>query len=172
MSTGDTSGYQLLKGCVPVLQLDSKGRLPLGAKFKQVLGDRAIMFKDEHPCFNIYPTERFSEYEARLRKLAETNGTAQLPHYAHGALRDYLREVYSFYAEVDVDDQCRITVPKYLRDTGLLEGPLTLRSTGYFLEIWRIEDLGKYLQEKRTSEMWGGAEGWPQSPASPPAPLD
>jgi len=159
----------MLKGCVPVLQLDTKGRLPIGAKFKDVLGDRAIIFKDDHPCFNVYPLKRFRDYEAHLRKLAEANGDARLPHYAYGPLRDYLREVYSYFAEVDVDDQCRITVPKYLRDTGLLEGPLTLRSTGYYLEIWRIEDLGKYLAERKASRLPpDGIGGSFVHPAPPP----
>ena len=138
----------MLEGSVPDVRLDAKGRLQLGAKFKTVLGDRAIMFKDDHPCLNIFPVERFREYESRLQVMAEANGTTHLPRFSGGWLRDYLREVYSHYAEVDVDDQGRITVPKFLRDTALLEGPLTVKSTGYFLEIWRIEDLGKYKAER------------------------
>jgi len=118
-------------------KLDSKGRILLGARFKEGLGTKAIIAKGNGPFLMAFPVEEFNKLEARLLPLMDLGTDAGLRNFMTGKFQAYLTNFYSNQAEVDVDEQARISIPKFIRDEIDLAGDLIVLSTGKYLQIWK-----------------------------------
>ena len=52
--------------------LDSKGRLIMPAKYREVLGDVVVLGKSVDHCLAVYTKEQWAEFEAQVKKLEDT----------------------------------------------------------------------------------------------------
>lgn len=118
-------------------KLDSKGRILLGARFKDGLGAKAIIAKGNGPFLMVFPVDEFNKLEARLMPLMDLGTDSGLRNFMTGKFQAYLTNFYSNQSEVDVDEQARISVPKFIRDEMDLAGDLVVLSTGKYLQIWK-----------------------------------
>lgn len=109
--------------------LDSKGRLAVPAKFRQLLSEGAVVTKGLDNCLFLYSKDEW-------RKMAEK--FAKLP-VGQSKARAFGRHMLAGAMEVDFDTQGRITLPEYLRDFAGLGKKTIIAGLFDRLEIWDEE---------------------------------
>ena len=57
--------------------IDSKGRLIIPAKFREILGDSFVITKGLDNCLFVYPDNEWKLFEEKLRTLPLTNKNAR-----------------------------------------------------------------------------------------------
>lgn len=93
--------------------LDTKGRVSLPARFREVLSeesidaaDRVILTRTFQKCLVVYPFQQWTEFEDRIRKLPQFDPAVQR-----------LKRVYIAGAvECSLDKHGRILVPSTMRE--------------------------------------------------------
>lgn len=93
--------------------LDTKGRVSLPARFREVLSeesldaaDRVILTRTFQKCLVVYPFQQWTEFEDRIRKLPQFDPAVQR-----------LKRVYIAGAvECSLDKHGRILVPSSMRE--------------------------------------------------------
>ena len=91
--------------------IDTKGRLIMPAKFRDVLGDSFVVTKGLDGCLFVYPDEEWNIFEEKLKTLPLTNKNA----------RQFTRFFLAGAATCEVDKQGRILLPQVLREFAELE---------------------------------------------------
>jgi len=116
--------------------LDSKGRLAVPARFKEVLGqkgDDCLVVTNQDACLWVYTRDDWRVIEEKAAALPQFNEAAQT----------YLRYFISGAAECQIK-QGRITIPPDLREVGCLEKEVVLVGELKRFEIW---DKGRWEEE-------------------------
>lgn len=121
-------------------KIDSKGRLLLGASYKQELGDKAIVVRGEGPYLKVFPRGHFERIERRLRAASDLDTELGLRMFFDAKFQNYLANFYSNQAEVDVDEQGRVVLPKFLCEQIGLVSDVVVRSAGNHLQLWTPKD--------------------------------
>lgn len=109
--------------------LDSKGRLIMPAKYREVLGDVVVLGKSVDHCLAVYTKEQWAEFEAQVKKLEDTYFT-DLP------VRKFARFMLSGASEVELDKQGKMLIPQTLREYAHLSKEVVLAGVGHRIEIW------------------------------------
>lgn len=105
--------------------IDAKGRVFVPAKMREVLGDTFVVAAVMEPCVSLYTVEGWN---AMLQKLEELPMTKS---------RMLLRYLSSNAADVTVDSQGRILLPKHLMEhAGLIKEALIIGAGANRAEIW------------------------------------
>ena len=129
--------------------IDSKGRILLGKKKRDRLGDTFAMTIGSLGCICVYPGDRWQEI---LKEINESSPNNQ-------GRREYA-ELFLEYADYDLscDTQGRVVIPQTLREEGKLSDKVLLRGCFDHLQIWDPEEHAKYRlnrdaynKERRTS---------------------
>ena len=126
-------------------KLDGKGRLVFPAAFKKVLNgqgqDRLVLRKDLfESCLVIYP---YSEWEQELNRIRSKLNLYNREH-SH-----FLRDFFKGSAELSLDTNGRILIPKRLLDLVGISKDVVLMGIDNKIEIW---DLGKYEKQEVDSD--------------------
>ena len=104
--------------------LDSKGRLIVPSKFRDLLGDEFYVTKGLDPCLVAYTPEKWQEVLDSLEDQLPTN-------FRNG--REMRRYLIGGSAEVEIDKQGRVLIPGNLRQFAHLEKNMVLVGAGdYF----------------------------------------
>ena len=106
--------------------VDTKGRLIVPAKFREVLGDAFVICKGLDHCLYIYSNEDWEAFANQLSSLPLTNKAA----------REFVRFFLSGATECEVDKQGRFLIPNNLRTAAKLEKEAIIIGVGTRLEIW------------------------------------
>ena len=114
------------------VKLDAKGRLSFPAAFKRQMKDGAnagfVLKRDVfEKCLILYPMEEWERQTAMIQ--AKTN-TYNKEH------AKFLRMFYSGTAEVNLDSNSRMLVPKRLLDYAEINGELVLAGQSGRIELW------------------------------------
>ena len=121
--------------------LDIKGRVALPAKFRQKLGEGAIITRGlDHSLF-IYNK---SDWEALAQKLIA------LP-LSQSNSRAFARLMLAGAMEVEFDNQGRILVPEYLRQYAGLKKQAVFAGLYNRIEIWDSESWRTYKTKTEAS---------------------
>lgn len=105
--------------------IDTKGRMIVPAKMREVLGDTFVVAAVMEPCVSLYTLEGWN---AMLEKLEELPMTKSRP---------LLRYLSSNAADVAVDAQGRILIPKHLLEHAqLAKEALVIGAGAGRAEIW------------------------------------
>lgn len=105
--------------------IDAKGRVFVPAKMREVLGDTFVVAAVMEPCISLYTT---AGWNAMLEKLEEMPMTKSRP---------LLRYLSSNAADVSVDSQGRILLPKHLLEHAeLTKEALVIGAGSNRAEIW------------------------------------
>ena len=124
--------------------IDAKGRLFVPAKLREKLGDAFIAAAVMDQCISLYSLEEWD-------KLQE--GLAAMPMTKARKLQRYLS---ANAADVQVDSQGRILLPRHLLDYASLEKEALVIGAGNRAEIWNPaayeEDSGSMTPEEVEAE--------------------
>lgn len=109
--------------------LDSKGRLIIPARFREVLKaeyDHRLIVTNLHHCLAAYPFERWCLIEDKVAALSDIDET----------VKSFLRLVISGAVECPLDRQGRILIPPSLREYAGLQKEIVLAGMLKNFEIW------------------------------------
>jgi len=120
--------------------IDDKQRLKLPSNFRQkITADTVVLAKGDGEARHItlYPWETWQEYVGPIRKKA-------LHDYKY---RQYMRVKFSSAAEVKIDSQGRVLLPKSLLDFSGISKDVEIIGVGDYVELWAPERFGKEVEE-------------------------
>ena len=109
--------------------IDTKGRLIVPAKFRELLGDEFVITRGLDGCLFVYPKEEWKAIEAKFREVSQFSKDA----------RKFARFFFAGAAACEVDKQGRILMPTDLREFAGLEKDVVLAGVGSKIEIWSLE---------------------------------
>lgn len=136
---------------VNVINLDTKWRLAIPARYRQVLLDRCdgavvVTIDTDEPCLLIYPLEEWELIQQKIEAL---------PSF-HPMARRIQRLLIGHAADVELDCNGRILIPSLLREYAGLEKRSILLGQGKKFELWNercwSERRDQYLKEANESE--------------------
>jgi MraZ protein len=112
------------------LNLDSKGRLAIPAKYRDGLlascEGRLVVTADPDRCLLIYPQQEWDPIQRKLMGLSSFNPKT----------RALQRLLVGYAEDVEMDGAGRILLPSTLRDYASLEKRVVLAGQGNRLELW------------------------------------
>ena len=115
---------------VAQLNLDSKGRLAVPARFRDALNERCsgrlVVTADSDRCLLIYPLPDWEPIEQKLMALSSFNTQ----------IRELQRRLVGYAEDVVIDATGRILVPPALRQFAQLGKPVVLVGQGNKFELW------------------------------------
>jgi MraZ protein len=128
-----SGGDAQMRGLTAV-QIDSKGRLSIPARYRSVLttdneNQVVVTIDTEQPCLLLYPVRHWAEIQEKLEKL---------PSF-HSPSRRIQRLLLGHATDLEIDTQNRILLPGLLREYANLEKSAVLVGQGKKLEVWNDE---------------------------------
>ena len=127
---------------VTALTLDSKGRLAMPARYREVLQLRAagklVVTADSPACLLIYAAPDWEPIQDRLMSLSSFNPRT----------RDLQRLLVGNASDVEMDTAGRILVPAPLRKFASLDKDVALVGQGARFELW---DEGRWAEQMQRS---------------------
>jgi len=115
---------------ITALTLDSKGRLAIPAKFREVLqlraGGKLVITADSASCLLVYPAPDWEPIQTKLMSLSSFNPRT----------RDLQRLLVGNASDVELDGAGRVLVPGPLRKFAGLDKDVTLVGQGARFELW------------------------------------
>lgn len=106
--------------------IDTKGRMIVPSKFRDLLGDNFVVTKGLDGCLWVFPTEEWDIFYEKLRSLPVTKKDT----------RNFVRHFMAEAFPAEVDKQGRILLPANLRKAANLDKEAVLIGTGPRVEIW------------------------------------
>lgn len=115
---------------VTSLTIDSKSRLAMPARYREVLqfraGGKLVVTADSASCLLIYPAPDWEPIQARLMSLSSFNPRT----------RDLQRLLVGNASDVELDGAGRILLPAPLRKFAGLDKDVALVGQGVRFELW------------------------------------
>ena len=119
---------------VAQLNLDSKGRLAVPARFRDALAARCsghlVITADSDRCLLVYPLPDWEPIEQKLMGLSSFNAQ----------IRELQRRLVGYAEDVVMDATGRILVPPALRQFAQLDKAVTLIGQGNKFELWNKDN--------------------------------
>lgn len=109
--------------------IDTKGRLIVPSKFRELLGEEFVVTKGMDGCLFVYANEDWAVFEQKLTSLPLINKEA----------RKFARFFLAGASQVEVDKQGRILIASNLREFAGLDKEVVLVGVGSRIEIWSLE---------------------------------
>lgn len=106
--------------------LDSKGRLTIPARFRELLGNGAYISQGFDQNLMVLTTATFEFISVRINQMSITDPTA----------RELKRLLFSTAVQVEPDKNGRILIPQFLREVAGIDGDAMVVGVGQFFEIW------------------------------------
>lgn len=133
------------------LSLDSKGRLAIPTRYREVLArhcnNQMIVTVDRDNCLLLYPLPDWEEIERKLVKLPSFNKQA----------RRLQRLLVGHATECEMDGAGRILVPPPLREFAALNKDIVMIGQGNKFEIWDAQTWS--VRRSEWLQGGGGDEG-------------
>ena len=132
------------------LNLDSKGRLAVPARHRDLLLERCaghlVITADADRCLLVYPLPDWELIQQKLEGLSNLDPR----------VRDLQRRLIGFAVDVDMDGSGRVLIAPALRQYAQLEKNVVLVGQGKKFELWNQENW-----EQLVARSAGFAEGLP-----------
>lgn len=109
--------------------IDSKGRLTVPAKFRDLLSDGAYVSQGFERNLMVMTAPTFASLSERVNNMSLTAQTT----------RELRRLIFASADAVETDKNGRILIPQFLREVAGLEGEAVLVGVGDYFEIWSPE---------------------------------
>ncbi|MGL4739614.1 MAG: division/cell wall cluster transcriptional repressor MraZ [Sarcina sp.] len=114
--------------------LDSKNRIIIPAKFREILSNKFFITKGLDGCLYVYPTNEWEELKKKLNTLPLSNKEA----------RAFVRFFFSGAAEIELDKQGRGSIPSNLREYASIEKEVISIGVLSRVELWSKEKWEEY----------------------------
>lgn len=108
--------------------IDTKGRIIVPAKFREMLGEEFVVTLGLDGCLFVYPNEEWLTFVNELKALPGSKEARQLQRYFMAGA-----------ATCEVDKQGRILIPAKLREQTALEKDIVFVGVLSKIEIWSKE---------------------------------
>jgi MraZ protein len=122
--------------------LDSKDRLTVPARFRELLGEAAYIMQGFDKNLMVLTESAFETVYRRIIQMSITDPLA----------RDLRRLILATATRVDVDKAGRILIQQFLRDPLGLGSEVTLVGQGDYFEIWSPDEWEKRLTQMQDTE--------------------
>ncbi|MCI8483036.1 MAG: division/cell wall cluster transcriptional repressor MraZ [Lachnospiraceae bacterium] len=109
--------------------VDTKGRLIVPSKFRELLGDEFVVTKGLDGCLFVYSTEEWEIIEAKFREVSQFSQKA----------RKFARFFFAGATNCEIDKQGRVLLPAVLREFAGIEKEVVLAGVLNHIEIWNRE---------------------------------
>ena len=119
--------------------IDDKKRLAIPAKFRNLLGKKAVITRGLDNCLFLYPAKEWNNLADKLSKLPLSQADA----------RGFARLMLTGAMDAKLDNLGRILVPDYLKDYGQLKKKVVIAGVFNRVEIW---DERKWQEYKKKTE--------------------
>jgi MraZ protein len=123
------------------LNLDSKGRLAVPARYRDALAERCaghlVITADADRCLLIYPLPDWEIIQQKLEGLSNLDPR----------VRELQRRLIGFAVDTDIDGAGRVLIPPALRQFAQLDKSVVLVGQGRKFELWS-EDGWQQLVER------------------------
>jgi len=116
--------------------LDPKKRLTIPPKFRNVLGEGAVLTKGIDGCLFLYAQKEWEILANKLSKLPLSEQNA----------RSFARVMLAGAMDVKIDSLGRILIPDYLKDYAKLDKKVVIAGLYDRIEIWDEDKWQKYGQ--------------------------
>ena len=126
--------------------LDTKGRLIIPAKFREILGEEFVISKGMDGCLFVYANDDWNAFEQKLTSLPLINKEAR-------------RQFIAGASECEFDKQGRILLPAHLREFAGLEKDVVLVGVGSRVEIWSKDKWENMNSDTDMDEITSTMEG-------------
>ncbi len=127
--------------------LDAKRRLSVPAKYRKLLGKKAVITKGIENCLFLYSEQEFKDWAEKASKLPVTQSDA----------RSFNRNFFAGATEVSIDSLGRILIPDYLKEYAGIQKKAVIIGMGDRVEVWS-EELWKKYSAKMQKEVVSIAE--------------
>jgi MraZ protein len=117
--------------------LDAKGRVILPARFRQILGERAVLTTQDDGCLAIWTPEEFDVKASEMNERRK-GGPAD---------RNVARAFFADAVEFELTGQGRVNIPGTLRDFAGLTQNVVLTGQYDHVQIW---DADKWRDAKQS----------------------
>ena len=117
--------------------LDTKGRLIVPAKFREILGSHFWIGRGFDKCLQIYDEDDWNAFSDRLKALPSNSKQA----------RELVRYFMAVTMEVEIDKQGRILLPPQLRQLAGIDKNVVFVGMGTRGELWSEEAYTAYDEE-------------------------
>ena len=112
---------------INAINLDSKGRLAIPARYRDGLGEQVVVTIDtEEACLLLYPVLQWQTIEDSLQRLPSFNAAA----------RRIQRLLIGHATDITLDGNGRTLLPPLLRDYANLDKKVVMIGQGNKFEIW------------------------------------
>ncbi|MDD5569206.1 MAG: division/cell wall cluster transcriptional repressor MraZ [Candidatus Pacebacteria bacterium] len=116
--------------------LDPKKRLTIPPKFRNVLGEGAVLTKGIDGCLFLYAQKEWEALADKLSKLPLSEQNA----------RSFTRVMLAGAMDVKIDSLGRVLIPDYLKDYAKLDKKVVIAGLYDRIEIWDEDKWQKYGQ--------------------------
>lgn len=127
--------------------LDSKRRMAIPARFRKLLGKKAVITRGLDNCLFLFPENEWKKLAQKISKLPLSQSDA----------RGFARIMLAGASEVEIDSLGRILIPEYLTKYASLKKRVVIAGVANRIEIWD-EDLWRKYQQKTEKEAGDIAE--------------
>lgn len=118
--------------------IDTKKRLSIPAKFRDSLGNKAVITRGLDNCLFLYPVQEWKKLAKKLSELPLSQKDA----------RGFARIMLAGAMEVKLDNLGRILIPDYLKKYASLEKKVVIAGLYNRIEIWDQDQWQSYKQDK------------------------
>jgi len=122
-------------------KIDNKKRLAIPAKFRKILGKKAVITRGLDNCLFLYPANEWEKLAKKLSQLPLTQADA----------RGFARVMLAGAMEVNIDKLGRILVPDYLKKYAGLKKEAIVAGLYNRIEIWDSKKWSVYKEDKENN---------------------
>lgn len=125
--------------------VDTKGRLIVPSKFRELPGDEFVVTKGLDGCLFVYSGDEWKLMETKFREVSQFSKEA----------RKFARFFFAGAATCEVDKQGRVLLPANLREFAGIEKEVVLAGVVNHIEIWnkdRWQDTNEYDDVEEIAE--------------------
>jgi MraZ protein len=123
--------------------IDEKKRLAIPPKFRQLLGNKAVITRGLDQCLFLYPVKEWIILAKKLSQLPLSQSDA----------RGFARLMLTGAMEANLDNLGRILIPDYLKEYAFLKKKIVIAGVFNRIEIWDARIWQEY--KKRTEKEVG-----------------
>lgn len=122
--------------------IDSKGRLTVPAKFRDLLQDGSYITQGFDRNLMVLRSGTFEGISRRVNQLSMTDP----------AVRQLRRLIFATADRADVDRSGRILIPQFLREVAQIDGEAVVVGAGDYIEVWSPDVWERQLEQLQDAD--------------------
>lgn len=117
--------------------IEQKGRVAIPVRFRQLLGDHPVMTRGLDGCLFIFSQKEWVTFASSIEHASFTKRVH----------RDFVRLMTHDAEELEIDDQGRVLIPEFLRESMHLTKDIVFAGSSDHIELWDRDTYHSYVEE-------------------------